>query len=222
MNWLDFSLVLMAIVDAWIIPFVGVSVDLRMMSVLRMLRLVRLARLLRLFRVFKELTLLVTGFVNSVRHLFWALVFLMTVVFSFALVAKQFIGSAKDCAHAEMNDEDCPDMFTFPDIPVDQNTLFGSVHRTMITLFVCLSEGCAANVIQPIVLKRPEMIIFWMCFVFVTTFGLLNVIVGCFCENALSTASQNEFDLVKQRDLYREKRLQELREVFLADRKSVV
>lgn len=75
MNWLDFFLVTFSVLDVWVLKVLEVEADLKLMSVFRMLRLVRLARLLRLFRIFKELTLIVAGFIDSVRTLFWAVVF---------------------------------------------------------------------------------------------------------------------------------------------------
>ena len=62
-NILDFSLVMMSVVDVWIItPLAqGNNLNLKAMTLLRLLRLLRLARLLRLFRIFKELMIIVSG-----------------------------------------------------------------------------------------------------------------------------------------------------------------
>ena len=100
MNWLDFSLVALSVVDVWIIGPIGINADLRMMSMLRMLRLIRLARLFRLFRMFKELTLLVNGFVDSVKTLFWALIFLSIMVYIFSIFARQTANQVDECQHA--------------------------------------------------------------------------------------------------------------------------
>eukprot|EP00746_Dinoflagellata_sp_MGD_P149747 gnl/MRDRNA2_/MRDRNA2_81738_c0_seq1.p1 gnl/MRDRNA2_/MRDRNA2_81738_c0~~gnl/MRDRNA2_/MRDRNA2_81738_c0_seq1.p1 ORF type:complete len:534 (+),score=100.96 gnl/MRDRNA2_/MRDRNA2_81738_c0_seq1:120-1604(+) len=201
MNWLDFSLVLISVVDVWIITPIGIDADLRMMSLFRMLRLIRLARLLRLLRMFKELTLLVNGFVASVRTLFWALVFLSIMVYIFSIFARQTIGAGE---------------YVFNDDVTlgDDKRLFGSVDKTMLTLFVCLTEGCGMDVIHPTVLESPALIIFWATFVFFTTYGLLNLIVGCFCENAMKLANENEKEILENRDQQRMHILRHMKDAF--------
>merc|ERR1719235_851886 len=71
-------------------------------------------------------------------------------------------------------------------------------------------------IVRPIVLTRPILIVFWMLFIFFTTYGLLNLIVGCFCENCLSTAAINAQEIDKCRDEQRMKILVELRQAFEA------
>lgn len=56
---------------------------------MRMLRLIRLVRLLRLLRLFKELTLVVSGFLTAMRTLFWAFIFLVLLIYVFAIFAGQ-------------------------------------------------------------------------------------------------------------------------------------
>lgn len=220
-NWLDCFLVVMSIVDVWIIGPLGGEADLRCMSVLRMLRLIRLARLLRLFRVFKELTLLVTGFITAVRTLFWAFIFLLCVVYSFAIFAHQTIGQADACDQERRlksrghgtPDESC-DLYTFGSVGT-QHSLFGTLSSTMLTLFLCLTEGCGMDIVKPIVSRSPAMCIFWLIFTFSTTFGLLNLIVGCFCENAMHTAAENEKELEQHREAERERVMVSLKDAFL-------
>jgi voltage-gated sodium channel len=201
MNWLDFSLVAVSVIDVWIIGPLGIDADLRMMSLFRMLRLIRLARLLRLLRMFKELTLLVSGFVASVKTLFWALVFLTIMVYIFSIFARQTIGAGG----YEFNSD-----VTFG----DDTRLFGSVDRTMLTLFVCLTEGCGMDIIHPTVMESPALFIFWAAFVFFTTYGLLNLIVGCFCENAMKLANENEKEILENRDQQRMHLLRHMKEAF--------
>merc|ERR550514_2494906 len=84
-NWLDCTLVILSVVDVWILQNIGGETDLRTLSILRLLRLLRLVRIVRLFRLFKELTLIVTGFVDGMKTLTWAMAFLTILVYSFAI-----------------------------------------------------------------------------------------------------------------------------------------
>ena len=166
LNWLDSSLVLLSVADVWVIRTVGIKADLRMLSVLRMMRLIRLAWLLRLFRMFKELTLIVSGFVDSMRTLFWTVLFLVIVVYMFAIFAKQMIGEAQDADTGES-------VYFFDEAIGTQESLFGSVDKSMLTLFVCFTEGCGMDVARITISNSPGLGMFWLIFVFVTTFGLL-------------------------------------------------
>lgn len=223
MNWLDFTLVCFSILDVWILGALNVDADLKIMSIFRMLRLVRLGRLLRLFRIFKELTLILTGFLASVRTLFWALSFLLIIVYIFAIFARQIIGFKAKCGtDASGNVGECSEhepgaehFYWFNPEIGDQGSLFGGVDRTMLTLFVCLTDGCGIDVVHPTVLRTPWLIGFWITFVFLTTFGLLNLIVGLFCENAIATAAANEQAILASRDAQRRKTLKALRQAFV-------
>lgn len=211
MNFLDFFLVSVSIIDGWIIRPLGVKVDLKMLSVLRMLRLVRLARLLKLVRAFKELTLIVQGLVSSLRTLFWSMFFLMILLYTFALFAVNMIGRAEDCPLAQ---PDCGvSMFTFTEEIGTQEYLFGSLDRTMLTLYICITDGCGQKIVQPTVTKAPYLCLYWFLFILLTTLGVLNLIAGCFCEGTVAHASANEQEMAKCMDEHRHHvvcRLQEI------------
>jgi len=221
MNWLDFTLVMVSIVDVWILGLLmtGSGVNMKAISALRVLRLLRLARLLRLFRMFKELTLIVCGFVASLKTLFWAFIFLLIIVYSCAIFVRQVVGNADDCDEwvglpRECTADNRPYYIFNPEIG-DQRILFGRVDNSMLTLFICLTEGCGMEVIRPIVLKTPLMVFFWIGFVLITTFGLLNIIVGIFCENAMKTAGENEKEILSSKEEWRRDCLKSIIEAFM-------
>jgi len=96
----------------------------------------------------------------------------------------------------------------------DQGSLFGSVPNTMITLFVCLTEGCGLEVAGPTILRTPILAGFWMAFVLVTTLGVLNLIIGLFCENSIKIALETEKEAMQQQDTKRQLQLQALQSAF--------
>lgn len=199
LNFLDFFLVTISVLDVWVVRQIGIDVDLRSVSIFRLLRLLRLARLLRLLRTFKELTLLVTGFLASVRTLGWALLFLSIMVYIFALFARHVMGNGG---------------FEFDESFHDSHYLFGTVDRSMLTLFVCVTEGCGFDIVHPTVLQAPMLLVFWSIFIFSTTFGLLNLIVGCFCENAMISAAENEKEMLTKRHEKRVEILRHMKDCF--------
>lgn len=195
MNKMDAFLVVTSVIDVWILgilgPLLGLpKINMKLVSLLRLLRFTRLTRLVRLFRMFKELTLVAQGFLMSVTTLFWAFVFLLVIVYSAAIFVRQVWGGPGS------------DFVFNPEIG-DNMILFGRVDHTMLTLFFCLTEGCGMEVIRPTVMVAPLMMFFWVPFIFFTTFGLLNLIVGIFCENAMTTSADSDSALRKSQELMR-------------------
>mmetsp|Transcript_10241 Transcript_10241/g.21692 ORF Transcript_10241/g.21692 Transcript_10241/m.21692 type:complete len:560 (-) Transcript_10241:58-1737(-) len=222
-NWLDFLLVVLSVADTWVIQQVSGDADMKFVSLLRLLRLSRLARLVRLFRIFKELTLIVAGFLGAVRALFWAMLFLFGTVYIFALLARILIGSKYECPGGpEVQEyETCPagddPEFLYKMINEDvgtQKSLFGSLNLSMLSLFMCLTEGCGLDVVHPTVRKSPYLAVFWLLFVLTTTFGVLNLVIGLFCENTFKVAKDAEREIMQSHDEVRQERLKALRKAF--------
>merc|ERR1711972_671155 len=83
------------------------------------------------------------------------------------------------------------------------------------TLFVCLTEGCGVEIIHPTVRRVPALACFWLVFVLVTTFGILNLIIGIFCENMMKISLDTEREIMKSEDDLRRQKLEDLRKAFM-------
>eukprot|EP00746_Dinoflagellata_sp_MGD_P075617 gnl/MRDRNA2_/MRDRNA2_30413_c0_seq1.p1 gnl/MRDRNA2_/MRDRNA2_30413_c0~~gnl/MRDRNA2_/MRDRNA2_30413_c0_seq1.p1 ORF type:complete len:989 (-),score=177.88 gnl/MRDRNA2_/MRDRNA2_30413_c0_seq1:106-2853(-) len=239
-NILDFLLVVVSVGDVWIATPLGIGNDnMRTLSIFRMLRLLRLARLLRLFRMFKELAIIVSGFVAGAKTLMWAGIFLLIVVYIFALISTDRFGKASTCEDAELAGEDphrllkargvktgsvggngtaaaadtC-DLYEFDSEIGSQFKLFGTVDRSMLTLYICLTEGCGFDIIRPMTFKTPWVLPYWYIFIFITSFGILNVIIGLFCENVMQTSLDSRNAIEASHETLRQARLDELNELF--------
>jgi voltage-gated sodium channel len=208
-NWLDFFLVVSSDIDVFIMRNMeggGNAEGMKIMSILRMLRLLRLARLLRVFRMFKELWLIVAGLAAALRTLFWASLFLFLMIFMFAIFATQMIG------HANLDNGNNRYEGIFED-PVSR--LFGTVPKSMMTLFICITDGCVESVVRPMSEANPWFTIYWMLYIFVTMLGLMNLIIGIFCENACTTAAANEDNIVERLDEQKQRVLSSMKVAFL-------
>jgi len=214
MNSLDCFLVVSAVVDTWLISATNLNIDLRMMSLLRLLRLTRLVRLFRLFRLFKELSVITMGFIKSQRTLLWASVFLVIIVYTFAVFAKLKIGNSCQNDVDSVEDDSCIPSYTFGEGFPDQKQLFGTVGRSMLTLFVCFSEGCGMDIIWPMSLATPWVMVFWYLFIMVTAWGIMNIIVGIFCENIIDAVDNVERDLKRPKGAERNEKVLQLRSMF--------
>eukprot|EP00746_Dinoflagellata_sp_MGD_P007846 gnl/MRDRNA2_/MRDRNA2_115608_c0_seq1.p1 gnl/MRDRNA2_/MRDRNA2_115608_c0~~gnl/MRDRNA2_/MRDRNA2_115608_c0_seq1.p1 ORF type:complete len:615 (-),score=99.87 gnl/MRDRNA2_/MRDRNA2_115608_c0_seq1:20-1795(-) len=218
-NWMDFFLVGLSILDVWIITPMGSDVDLRMLSLLRLLRLLRLARLVKLLLMFRELTILVRGFAASGKLLLWSGVFFFIVVYVFTIFGAMQFGKASSCDAASEADGKCDHVSNplydniNPEIG-DQATLFEGVGRSMCTLSICAMENCGWSVIRPMVFKTPWVILFWYTYIFVTTFGLVHVMIGLYCESVLKASELTAKEIESAKEERRKNTIAQLEHMF--------
>lgn len=199
-NVLDFGLVLLAVAEAWVIPFLsidGVS-GLGVIRIVRILRMLRLLRLIRLMKLFKNLWLIIVGFRESLSTLFWVLMLLTVVIYVFAI----FLRYTLNCFGAFREWDDCAEYF-------------GSMPAAMYTLFQVITlESWSQVFARPILKVQPLFFIVFLLFLFLTTFGILNIIVGVIVENTLNAAKQNQE--LQERRMQRQLRqeLESIRRLF--------
>ncbi|CAK9067555.1 unnamed protein product [Durusdinium trenchii] len=200
LNYVDMSLVVLSVFDAWIMPFlVDYGGDLVLFRLVRLVRLLRLVKLLQVLRRFRNLWLMVRGLIESVSTLNWVILMLCLVMYIFAVFLRLAV--------------DCKGLFADWDPECDQ--YFGTIPKIMYTLVQVLTlESWAMTVGRPLVDRQPLLFIILLLFIFLTTFGLLNIIVGVIVENTLNIAQSDQElqDRRLQRQLLHE--LEFLRQVF--------
>merc|ERR1719313_2324828 len=172
---------------------------LGMLSMLRVLRLLRLVRLIRMMTRFKELILLINGFIASIRTVFWAMLFLAMIVAGFAIVfVKIFYKRGVE--------------YEFEDRSTYEN--FGTVPRCIMTLCICMTDGCVESTIRPIVEKEPYMFVIWFAYLTLTLMGIMNMIVGILCETITCSSEADDLNRNTAEDAYRKRVLRAVTEIF--------
>lgn len=224
----DFLLVMMSVIDVWILTIISQKSNLRIVSLLRSVRMMRLARLVRLFRIFKELTIIVRGIATSWKAIFWASVFLLLLIYIFGICGTLFFGRASKCnsgwlrrlakkSSGSFDGDDSVDecdVYEFPQH--SQRSLFGSLAHSMLTLSMCTTEGCGFAVIGPMVHENPWVLLFWCLFYFVTVFGIMNVVIGFFCDSIIRSTADTEKELEKNNYHFRLHLIENLKSLFMA------
>lgn len=187
-NVLDFFLVLLSIFDLWIMQLVAESgTNTKKLSGLRMLRILRVARMVRLLKVFKELWLIIKGIIDSVQTIFWAGALVVMIIYVFAILFVKVIASHE--GYADLDYVAGVDTVDYhPDFDAAQ--YYGNVLRSMYTNFETTMEPLN---LRPVIEKQPEMFLFYLGFIFIATFGVMNVIVGVIVESTMEAAlAQNK------------------------------
>lgn len=189
-NLVDFILVWLSIVDIWILTLIsgtGDGPDLRIFSMLRILRILRLLRAVRLFKVFRELWRIVKGILNSLRAVSWTAMLLIFLLYICGVFCCVVVGKNTTAGYLRFEDE----MEHIDEIGRDFDVyqFYGTVPRAMYTLF----ETCIEPLnIRPVIERQPWMVGFFFIFIFISTFGVLNVIIGVIVEHTMSTSEENK------------------------------
>lgn len=207
-NLVDFTLVLMMIVDL-ILSSLEAEGDLKSFSVLRVVRMMRLVRLIRLLKVFKELWLVVSGLMDSMRTLGWVSVLLILFVYVCGIFTTMSVGHNAD---------------VYSDYKLlsggwDHEEYFGTVARSMYTLFQIITlESWSSAIARHVITNQSEMMLFFLVFLLFTHYGLLNIVVGVIVENTLAAARNNEEKIRQEQDKEQKRTLEHLKDIFkLAD-----
>lgn len=176
-NLLDFVIALLAIVDCWILTYQA-NADAPAIRVMQLLRIIRIAKLLRLRQ---ELVAIIEGLFSSLQCMVWIGFLLLIVIYGFSIVCRNVMGN--------LTNSDFEDM-------INNEMYFGSLPRTMLTLFnICLIDSWGA-IIWPQMLYNPWMVIPLVVFMSVTCFGLMNALIGVIVER--TTAAQQNMSSMQE------------------------
>ena len=198
-NWLDVFLVFLGVLTTWILGPFGIEVDfLRKLTALRTMRLIRLARAVRLRPEFKEMWALMKGLTESGETLFWTYVMIACVLYFFAIIATSLIGKAD----------------AFKD-DADAQEYFGDVLLSMLTLFQLMTLDSWTGFARPMIEVQPWTGGFFIFFISVAVFVMLNLVTAVIVENAFSDSKSEEKELAVRLEREKEEELEDLKQFFL-------
>lgn len=182
-NVLDFLLCWVGVADMWIVSFV-VEGGADQMDAIKIFRLMRLVRMVKVIQTHRELQVLVTGMMNSLGGMFWTGLLLLLILYASAIFCVVMIGRAD-----------------YDDSPKFNDQYFGTIVRSIVTLFgVCLLAEWS-TVVRPVFENQPWVTPFFFIFVILTSCGVLNVIIGVIVERTNDAAQElreREAELARQ------------------------
>jgi len=204
-NWVDFIIVVASSIDTLVLSPLGVGGAGKLVSLMRFIRMLRLARLVRLLKLFKELWLMVSGIMQSLKTLGWISVVAFVFSYAWAIYATKAIGF----------DDATWDGYFMTSRGWDHEEYFGSVWKSTFTMVQLLTlTGWSEEVVRHIEKGQPMLLIFFIFFVCVSSLGLLSIMVGVVVENTLTTARRDQAKAVDQKDKDRKVVFAQLQEVF--------
>jgi len=169
--------------DPWsIFDFIVVAIAVIPASqTLSVLRSLRILRALRLITVVPTLKAVVGGLLAALPGMGSIVLLIMLIYYVFAVIATKLYG---------------------PEFP----ELFGTLGKSFFTLFTVMTlEGWVDGVVKPIMEKFPRAWIFFVTFIIVTTFMVLNLFIGV-VVNAMQKehAKAEKLELEAEREIVHE------------------
>jgi len=173
---------------------------------LRVAGLVRLVRLIRKYKALEELRLVVQGLMESFQTLAWTVVLSAVFIYICAVLLTRQIGH---------NFEVYGDYRKLSG-GWDHEEYFGTVGRSMYTLLQAMTlDSWSSRVARHTIANQWYMTGFWVIFLLISTFGIMNIVVSVIVELMLTASQNNEKRLRVREDRTRRQELESLREIFM-------
>jgi len=170
--------------------------DFSFARILRLVRFTRVLRILRAMRSFQTLRVMVFSILSSMTSLLWVFALIFFMIYFFAVffasgIAEWFVIDASDSQVVS--------------VPESVEEKYSSIADVMMSLFMCISGGDDWSVmVTPLYEVHRFYVFLFVVYIFFMAFGVLNVVVGHFVDNA-SRASEKDRDSVVKNELRQEK-----------------
>jgi hypothetical protein len=181
-NLLDFFLAWVGITDCWILIMVD-SGPLGGLQVVRVLRLFRILRLQRILRLTPHLAVLMEGLAGSFKSMFWIVLLLIAFVYIMSLVCCNLIFDS--------------DTYSSLGVPLDTDLYFGTVLRAMETLLNVALLDEWSGIVRPMFSVQPYMSFIFWGYLFLVTFGVLNLVIGVITERTMQAEEAQHVEAEK-------------------------
>jgi len=210
-NRLDFLIVVVSageiVLELWSAAIGGANAShLRIVRTMRIARALRGIRVMRLFRYVSALRTLMLSIISTAGSLFWTLLLLILLFYSFAVILTQTVSDY--CRDQQVKATGDPNALPFC---IDPALLqfWPSVLESMLTLFLSISGGIDwQQAMEPLREVSPAAVIMMILFIVVAVFAVLNVVTGVFCTTAIESA-QSDKDIAIMKQMHKQRSLVE-------------
>ncbi|CAJ1365197.1 unnamed protein product, partial [Effrenium voratum] len=168
----------------------GGGPDLSILRALRIARAVRLVRLARLVQYIRELRRLILSVAGTLKAVFWAIVLLTLIIYSFAVIFQQAVNDHEQAIVRNITAQSPADA-------VVMDKYFNGLARTAMTLLQTATGGVSwIEVEASLQTISPLLVITFLCYFSFIYFAVLNVVTGVFCSSAIESASEDAEALI--------------------------
>jgi len=177
----DSTLVTMMVLETWIFPIFGVSGALNQLSVLRLLRLLRISRMARLMKKVPELMIIIKGLIASFRSVSCTAILQVLILYVWSIL---FVSE-----YHERGAEDETEIASY----------FGTMGKSMFSLFIygTVLDDVTACTDAIRGTENMFMLSLFIVFILISSFTILNMLIGILCEVVSATAESEKTKAVE-------------------------
>jgi hypothetical protein len=85
----------------------------------------------------------------------------------------------------------------------------------MLTLFqITTLDSWSDTIVRPLVSDNPGFLIFFLIYIFITSFGLLNIVLGIVVENTVISANEKKMRDMREKEVLKQGAIASLRDLF--------
>lgn len=175
--------------------------------VLRLLKMFKLLRAVRITRLFRELRMLVASIMGCMATLFWSMLLIALLMYTFSLCFLQAISIYLSETPAEA---------------VSENTLanigshWNSVQQATLTLYMSITGGSEwEQLADPLRCTGISYYVLFLFFIALSGIAVLNIITGLFVDAAMKVANHDDYRVTEE--IADRKEVQNLRDYFAAN-----
>jgi Ca2+-binding EF-hand superfamily protein len=200
-NWLDLFIVTMGLMD--LLSMVELSMDPTMIRLLRLFKLTRLLRMAKLATFLDTFTLLTKSLAASWDTLFWSLLMLFGIKWTYSLLVFQLVQPYLE--DPEGNPDDQRAVYEY----------YGTFTKTMITMFE-ITHVNYARAVRLLINKIGEGYAWvFIAYRVMISFAVLQVIRAVFIQQTLKISERDNELLIRNKDRSIRNYQSKLREIFV-------
>jgi hypothetical protein len=194
---LEFVTTLATIVNLWIF-YKGLKDNFTATTTI--LKCSRIILLSKLFSMREEFQIIILGFTRSFLSLTGVLFVLLVIVYACTLFVYTVVG--------KYDYSSIP-----PSLNFDHDAYFGTIARTMLTMFSMLVVSEWATIARAVFEVQPLVVGFFVAFTVMVTFGILNVVTGIIVDTVNGLTSEHKELALENAKLVQRVKLEEVVEV---------
>jgi len=148
------------------------------LRVLRLFKLVRMLRVLKGAQMMHELRAIMSSIASSCRILFWAMIIMLLIYFTFGLIFMNAVSAVLE----EVDEHERDKLLGF----------YGTVRLSMLTLFMSTTGGMDWSIAANALSQTGEFYYtLFLFYVSVVSFALVNLITGLFVDSAMKAGEKD-------------------------------
>jgi len=159
--------------------------------VLRLLKMLKMLRVIRVMKFFRELRIMLSSIVGSLRILFWSIMMLGLIMYIFGICFLQAVTAhLAETSQAELDKTS---------IEEDILTNWGSVEISMRTLLMAITGGNDwKDLAAPLWQVGPHYYAFFLLYIAFIVFAVMNVLTGIFVDQAIRLAALDRDNVIQE------------------------